>query len=205
MQHWVLIIGISYLVGSLPIAYLVARAHGINIFDVGSGNMGATNVWRALGIGWALLVWVLDISKGVVAILIARQIDPSPGATVLAAIMSIVGHNWSLFVIPITRRLRGGKGAAITLGTLLVIAPQVVAVITLIGGLVLIVTRYMSLTVLVMYGIAMAWIIALVAGGQMPNEYALYSFSAAALLIYRFRENITRLLSGTERRVGERV
>lgn len=99
----------------------------------------------------------------------------------------------------------GGKGAAIALGTLLIIAPGIVLAITLVGSVILFLTRYVSLAVLVMFGIATLWMIVLVDQNAMPIEYRSYSLLVAALILYRFRENIERLLRGTERRLGERA
>jgi len=210
LEQWqsvIVVVVISYLLGAIPMAYLIARLKQVNIFEVGSGNMGATNVSRALGYGWGILVWALDMAKGIVAILIARQVmsDSVAAATALAALMGIVGHNWSIFAARITGKLRGGKGAAIALGTLLIIAPGIVLAITLVGSVILFLTRYVSLAVLVMFGIATLWMIVLVDQNAMPIEYRSYSLLVAALILYRFRENIERLLRGTERRLGERA
>ena len=119
-NDWILVLVLSYLLGALPTAFLVARLRGVNIFKVGSGNMGATNVARALGLGWGILTWFLDMSKGVVAILIARQImtNTLAIATVIAGIACIIGHNWSIFVALLTGKLRGGKGASVAFASL---------------------------------------------------------------------------------------
>lgn len=201
------IVAISYVLGAIPTAYIIARLKSVNIFEVGSGNMGATNVSRALGLGWGILVWILDMAKGIVAIFIAREMlrDAQATATVLAALVSIIGHNWSLFAALLTGKLRGGKGASIWLGTLIMIAPHIVLGVSLIGSLILLATRYVSLTVLVMFGIATLWMIALVSQDMMPHEYTYYSVVVTVLIVYRFRENIERLIQGTERRLGERV
>jgi glycerol-3-phosphate acyltransferase PlsY len=210
IDHWLRIgtvILIGYLLGAIPVAYLIARMKHINIFEVGSGNMGATNTSRALGFGWGILVWVLDMLKGVAAIYIGREIMPDSMAlsTALGAIACIVGHNWSVFVAILTGKLRGGKGASVAFATLLVIAPGIVLGISLIGTFILFVTRYVSLAVLVMFGVATLWMIVLVNQEMMPLEYSYYSLLVAALIVYRFRDNIERLLHGTERRLGERA
>ncbi len=203
----VVIVTISYVLGAIPTAYVIARIKSVNIFEVGSGNMGATNVSRALGLGWGVLVWILDMAKGIIAIGIARQIAPddSATATVLAALVSIIGHNWSVFAALLTGKLRGGKGASIWLGTLIVMAPHIVLGVSVVGSLILLITRYVSLTVLVMFGIATLWMLVLVGQQMMPLEYNYYSILVTVLILYRFRENIERLIQGTERRLGERV
>jgi glycerol-3-phosphate acyltransferase PlsY len=210
IDHWFsvgVVVIVGYFLGAIPTAYVIARMKHINIFEVGSGNMGATNTSRALGFGWGILVWALDMAKGVAAIYVARQIlhDSVALATAISAVASIIGHNWSIFVALLTGRLRGGKGAAVAFAALLVIAPGIVVGISLIGTFILFVTRYVSLAVLVMFAIATLWMIVLVNQEAMPLEYSYYSLLVAALIAYRFRENIDRLLRGTERRLGERA
>ncbi len=202
-----IVFGAAYLIGSTPIAYLVAGLRGVDIFEVGSGNMGATNVVRVMGIGWGITVWLLDSAKAIIAIVVATQwIMPENVnvATVVAAVGVIVGHNWSILVAAITGRLRGGKGAATAFGTLLMIVPpQVIAGILLAGGIVLALTRYVSLTVLVMFPLATVWMFVLAANGQTPELFAAYCLAMAVLIFIRFRPNIERLMAGTERRLGE--
>ena len=205
--EWLSVIGISYLLGAIPTAYLIGLLRGRNIFEIGSGNMGATNAVRGLGLGWGILVWLLDTLKGVAAILIARQLMPDAlaAASAVAAVMAIIGHNWSVIVAVLTGKLRGGKGASIAFASLILIAPNIVGVVGLIGLSILIITRYVSLSVLVMVAVATLWMIVLVNQRLMAEEYIYYALCTAALILYRFRENIQRLLTGTERRLGERV
>lgn len=201
-----LIVVISYLLGSFPTAYVVAKLRNINIFEFGSGNMGATNVIRAMGLAWGLFVWFFDSSKAIIAILIAVQILPENRAlaTVIAALCAITGHNWSLFAALITGTIRGGKGAATAFGTLLMIVPlHVIAAMLVVGGFIIALTRYVSLAVLLMFALATIWMIVLVTQAEIPWEYAIYSLLLALLILVRFRGNIQRLLAGTERRLGE--
>lgn len=202
----VLVVLISYLLGAIPTAYLIAYARGINIFEVGSGNMGATNVSRAMGFHWGVLVWLLDMGKGILAIYIAREIMANDtGAAALAAVFAIVGHNWSIFAARLTGKLRGGKGASIAFGTLLIISPGIVLGISIVGGAILLLTRYVSLSVLAMFTVSTLWMIILIKQNMMAPEYSFYVTCVAALILYRFRDNIIRLIQGTERRLGERV
>ena len=219
--HLVLTIAISYLLGSMPTAYIVARLKNVNIFEVGSGNMGGTNVIRALGPGWGVLTAVIDGSKGMIAILIAWAVLVQPGvsskasATTIAALVTIVGHNWSLFATLLTATfrngklratLRGGKGAATTFGTLLMIAPaQIILAMLIIGGLIVALTRYVSLGVLTAFGVALIWLLVLTGQQALQPEFTIYSIIAGLLMLHRFRGNIQRLLTGTERRLGERA
>lgn len=204
----ILIVVLSYLIGSIPTAYIVARLKGKNIFEVGSGNMGGTNVMRALGTGWGMLVVAVDSSKGGVAILLARLLMPQnePLATVIAGLVAIIGHNWSLFAWIITGILRGGKGAATAFGTLVLIAPlQVIAGFLGVVGVILLLTRYMSLAVLIAFSVATVWVMMLIYQQLLPPEYGVYIGVLVALIFLRFRGNIQRLLDGNERRFGERA
>lgn len=202
----VLVIAIGYLFGSIPTAYIVAKTKGINIFEVGSKNMGATNVGRSLGFWWGILVWVCDSAKGIVAIAIATLIMPDhwATATAIAATAAVIGHNWSLFATILTGTLQGGKGAAIWFGTMFAIAPlSLLVAISVLGVAIIAITRYVSLAVLSMCALATVWLLVLITQHSMPAEYIYYITVVAVMIVYRFRENIQRLLSGTERRLGE--
>lgn len=201
---------LSYVIGAIPVAFIIARLNSVNIFEVGSGNMGTTNVIRAVGPRMGVLVLALDMVKGVGAIWLARVIlsEHPDVATVIAAIFSIVGHNWSIFARMVTGRLRGGKGAATALGTFLLIAPwYLTLVIVVVGVSFLWKTRYMSLAVLMMLAIAAPSLVvmSLVPAWPLNPVHLIYTFTLTSLILYRFRENIQRLMAGNERRVGERA
>jgi glycerol-3-phosphate acyltransferase PlsY len=204
-----LVIFLGYFFGSIPTAYLIGRVRNINIFEVGSGNMGATNISRSMGLGWGILTWFLDSAKGILAILVAVQIMPEfpYHATTLSAIAAVIGHNWSAIVAIITGTLRGGKGAATAFGTLLWISPPLALIGVGVAIAIVIATRFVSLGVLVMFALASSWLMVLILeqNPAYPSIYALYSVAIAALIFIRFRENIERLLSGTERKLGDRT
>lgn len=202
----VMVIAVGYLFGSIPTAYIVAKTKGINIFEVGSKNMGATNVGRSLGFWWGILVWICDSVKGIVAIAIGTLIMPDnwAAATAIAATAAVIGHNWSLFATLLTGTLQGGKGAAIWFGTMFAIAPlQLLVAISVLGVAIIAITRYVSLAVLSMCALATVWIFVLITQKTMPMEYIFYITVVAIMIVYRFRENIQRLLTGTERRLGD--
>lgn len=200
-----------YIIGSFPTAYIIGQANGINIFHIGSGNMGATNTMRALGFGWGALVWAIDVCKGIVAILIARELMPwEPlSAGTIGAIAVVIGHNWSILAKAITGTLRGGKGAATAGGTWLVLIlpmlPQVFVATIALWGLIAVSTRYMSLAVLVAFGVGTAWVLALVSSRLLDPTYSFYAVSISAMVYYRHRENIVALLAGRERRFMGKV
>ena len=110
----VLIIISSYLIGSIPTAYLLGKLHGVNVFDVGSGNMGGTNVARSMGLGWGILTAILDAGKGMLAVALAQFIVPEPFsmrvlASAIAAGAAISGHNWSIFCRAAVSTLQPGR------------------------------------------------------------------------------------------------
>ncbi|MCU0495925.1 MAG: glycerol-3-phosphate acyltransferase [Anaerolineae bacterium] len=201
-----LVVVISYLLGSIPTAYLIAKTQEIDIFAIGSGNMGATNVARSLGWRWGAIVWFFDSIKGIAAVLISQRIMEHniPAATTISALVAIIGHNWSLFATLLTGQIRGGKGAATAFGTLLFVAPfQTIVIVFAISTAIVAVTRYMSLGVLVMFSLSLSSVMVLTLQRQMPSEFVYYSVFSGALIVLRFRENIQRLLTGTERRLGD--
>lgn len=207
------VIVISYLLGSFPTAYVVAKAHKINIFDIGSGNMGATNIVRVLGWKWGLAVFLWDMLKGALAIGISQQLMPESkwAATTISAIAVIVGHNWSLLASIMTGTIkegvvRGGKGASTALGTVIMFAPfYVVVAMAVMMGLIIARTRYMSLGVLMAWALCLSWLTILVAQEILPIEILHYNIIIGALLTYRFKENIQRLIEGNERKIGDRA
>ncbi|MCZ7540689.1 MAG: glycerol-3-phosphate acyltransferase [Anaerolineae bacterium] len=203
----VLVIAIGYVIGSFPTAYLVARTRGVDIFAVGSGNMGATNVSRAIGMRYGLLVWAIDGAKGILAILLARLIVPDyqTTASVLAAVSAVAGHNWSLLATLLTGSIRGGKGAATAMGTFVLLAPTLlVALVLAVAMAIVLLTRYVSLGVLTAVAVAGIAFLALVIAGWMDPVYTVYLL-AGWMVFVRHRGNIVRLLAGTERRLGERA
>ncbi|GAB1420739.1 glycerol-3-phosphate 1-O-acyltransferase PlsY [Anaerolineales bacterium] len=211
----ILIVVISYLIGSFPTAYFVAKSRRINIFAVGSGNMGGTNVARSLGFWWGILTALIDILKGVIAVLIAQWIMPDKQwtAITISSISVIIGHNWSLFASLLYAAVnhspfsfRGGKGAATAFGTLLVIAPPLIPIIMVtIGGVIVLITRYVSLGVLVAFGLAVIGLLYMVGNNFLPPEVLVYTLVLSFLILHRFRDNIKRLVLGQERKLGERI
>lgn len=205
------VIALSYMIGSFPTAYLIGRLNGINIFELGSGNMGTTNTLRTLGLFWGVLVLIIDVGKGIFAVWLARQIAPSEplstqaSASVIAAISVVIGHNWSFFASIITGSIRGGKGAATAGGTWLILMPTAVIFIPiLIWMLIIVTTRYMSLGVMVAAGAGAILVGGLVMVGDLEPVYLVYTI-LAAMIVYRMKDNVRRLAAGNERRIGDRV
>ena len=206
-----------YLIGSFPTAYFVGKARNVNIFEVGSGNMGGTNVARAVGKGWAVFTGLVDVSKGVFAVWLARDVilpEQIGVATSISATSVVVGHNWSLFATILTASIkegklrlivRGGKGAATAFGAMMMIQPFQSLVAAAIGIAIISRTRYVSLGVLMGFAVANLWLILLVGTEFQKPILLLYAVALSVMLLLRHRSNVQRLLTGTERRLGEQV
>jgi acyl phosphate:glycerol-3-phosphate acyltransferase len=210
------IIFISYIFGSIPTAYLLTLlVKRINIFETGSGNMGGTNVARTMGLHWGVVTSALDGVKGMAAVAVASLIAPDYWllASIIAAVAAVAGHNWSIFATWLyshynkTFAIRGGKGAAVAFGTLIVLTPPEAWIMLLAIGISLaIITRYASLSVLVSFASAFIYIVGWsIVNADIPLLYIPYVILLTILILWRFRENIERLATGTERKLGERV
>ncbi|TBH21726.1 glycerol-3-phosphate 1-O-acyltransferase PlsY [Thermus thermamylovorans] len=196
MASALLALVLAYLFGSVPSGVLVARAYGVDLRRVGSGNIGATNALRALGPGPALAVALFDAFKGGIAVLLARAAGVEGALLGGVALAAVLGHNHSLFL-----RFRGGKGVATSFGTLLFLDPALALWTFPIGVSVTLLTRYVSAGSLA--GGVAAVVLAL-ALGRPP--WLLLTVALMALLVFwTHRDNLRRLQAGTERRLGERA
>jgi glycerol-3-phosphate acyltransferase PlsY len=188
----------SYLVGSIPFGLIVGRrVRGIDIRDYGSGKTGFTNSLRTLGTGPSLLVFGGDLLKGVLPVLVARWLSPHASLQVVAALASVVGHDW-----PVYAGFKGGRGVATSFGATAAMMPPVAVFLLLFGGALVYVYRYVSLTSVVgtPTGAALIWI--LVAAGRVPPAYGVWGAVAAILILALHSENIRRLRRGTEPKLG---
>jgi acyl phosphate:glycerol-3-phosphate acyltransferase len=185
----------AYLLGSIPTGVLISRACGIDIRAVGSGNIGATNVARALGRPWAILVLVCDASKGFLPILVGKKLLPwlSPAAVALAGMAAIVGHMFTVFL-----RGRGGKGVATSLGVAIAIAPLAAALAFAVYLITYLTFRLSSLGSLL--GLWSFPLLAHFLGDGVAPAYMTVSIAAALLVTIRHHDNISRLLRGEEKR-----
>jgi glycerol-3-phosphate acyltransferase PlsY len=190
-----LAIALGYVVGSIPFAYLLSRRRGIDLRHVGSGNVGATNVLRTSGVPAAVIAMTLDALKGTIAVLMAQRLALGPATTVAAALASIVGH-----LYPVWLGFRGGKGVATAAGAFGVLAPAALAAA---GGVFVVavwVTRYISVG-----SLAGAVTLAVVTAVSEAPMVAIGAVVAALLIVRRHRDNLSRLMTGTERRIGQRL
>lgn len=191
----------AYLIGSISCGLIVGRlARDVDVRNYGSGATGMTNVLRTLGPRMAALVLIGDLTKGIVAAAIAISWADLRLIEAVAGILVVAGHNW-----PVFSKFHGGRGVTTALGVLVVISPIVaVAAVALFIPIVAI-TRYVSMGSLAAVILSMLLIPSLVLAGLAPWEYLIYSFCTGPLIIWKHRENIQRLLQGTERRIGQDV
>lgn len=187
---------IGYFLGTIPSGYLVAKLHGVNIQQVGSGNIGATNVLRALGVVPAIIVVILDPLKGALATLLPLALGLGPWAVALTGLAVVVGNNFNVLL-----GLRGGKGIATSIGVFLVLSPLVTLFSIVLGVFTILVSRYVSLGSLVGMVALPLFLIA----REVHLAYLLLGIALTTLALVRHRANIRRLLAGKESRLGERV
>jgi len=204
-------LALGYLLGSIPSGVIVSRLFGnVDPRTQGSGKTGATNVMRTLGTGPAVLVAVMDILKGVAAILLTRflvyplgadanaaQHNLQATAEALAGFGALLGHNFSIFL-----RFTGGRGVAVGAGAIFAVTPIAGLLSVIAMAIPIAITRYVSLGSIL--GAAVAGISALILAltGHDYLPHAIFAMVGGGFVIFSHRDNIERLLSGTERRIG---
>lgn len=188
---------VAYAIGSVPFAWLLARWWGArDLHRVGSGNIGAANVFRASGATAGILVAILDIGKGAASVVVAERMAASSGVVAAAGCAAVIGH-----IYPVWLRFRGGKGVATSCGVFSVLAPMPMLAAAAVFVVGVWVTRYVSLGS-VIASVALP-VLAIALGSAAP--VVLSAGVAAFLVIFRHRSNLGRLRSGTERRLGVRA
>lgn len=215
MTHPIILIVAAYFLGAIPFGYLIARAHGVDLRAVGSGNIGATNVARALGKKWAYACFVLDVLKGLMPMLLAvwlGLVSPQPGTQelvlwLLVGCAAVCGH-----IFPIYLRFKGGKGVATSLGVVLGLWPYFTlsgfAAFTVWVVCVLI-WRYVSLASIMA---ALSFPVVFIAFTVSCEDWRLselwpllvVAVLMGLLVVARHAENIKRLLEGSEHRIGRK-
>ncbi|MGQ9629824.1 MAG: glycerol-3-phosphate 1-O-acyltransferase PlsY [bacterium] len=202
---------LSYILGSIPFAYIVCRlVKGVDVRDYGSGNVGATNVSRVAGFKWFVVVLLLDGLKGATAagliggsygrLFSETLVNPSL-ISALAGVAAVVAHTFTFFL-----KFKGGKGVATGLGAFAALAPIPMAATLVLGVGAIAITRYVSLgSVLGSLGfIIFSWGLEFF-GIHTPLPVKILGTLAAVFVIYKHQGNIKRLISGTERKFGEKV
>jgi glycerol-3-phosphate acyltransferase PlsY len=192
-----LVLVAAYLLGSIPFGYLLVKwVKGVDVRTQGSGNIGMTNVWRVAGAKWGIMTLVLDIAKGALAVAIARYSDPNTGLIlVLSGLMALIGNVFSIFL-----NFKGGKGIGISVGVffsllwLPSLAGLVVFLIALAIGRMISIGSLLGVT-------TMAALTLYTHGFDYYSGLALF---AAAMIWWTHRQNIKRILNGTENKIGKK-
>lgn len=190
-----LLIAIAYLCGSIPVGLIIGRlAKGIDIREYGSGNIGASNVWRILGRKWGALVFAADVCKGFAPVFVVRELLHQPNwMPILIGLGAIVGHNASVFL-----RFKGGKGVATSLGVAIGMSPAAGLIGLTVWLFLVWATRYISVSSITAVPICCVFIW-FFNGSTIP--YALFGVVASVFAAYKHKSNVARLKAGTENRV----
>lgn len=191
--HFLLGFVLGHVCGSVPSGlWLVQAFHGIDIRNYGSKNIGTTNVFRTVGPKTAVLVLIADAFKGILAVCIMSYFFHNPLLDVVTALGALLGHNYSLFL-----GFKGGKGVATALGLFIFMMPKVAVASFGIWLVCVLLTRYVSLGSIMaaIFTPPLAWYLG------YPSAYVIFSVVAAFFVVLRHKENIHRLLTGTESKI----
>lgn len=202
---YILIALLAYLLGSIPTGFLVGKSRGIDIRQVGSGNIGATNAFRALGTPAGVFVLLMDALKGWLAVAVLAElvlVRCLPGASplerewarIVAGVTAILGHNFTCWL-----HFRGGKGIATSAGVLTALVPAALAIILGVWVIVFGLTRFVSLG-----SICASFVLPFATWFTTAHDLTLTAITGAlaGLAIYKHKSNMRRLLAGTENRIG---
>ncbi|MCH8206932.1 MAG: glycerol-3-phosphate 1-O-acyltransferase PlsY [Chloroflexi bacterium] len=201
MTDYLILVSAGYLLGSIPFGviagWLVRR---VDVRDFGSGSTGMTNVLRTVGRPAAVVVLLLDMAKAVSAVVLARAVSDEHGVEVAAALAALVGHNWPVFI-----GFRGGKGTASGWAGLLILSPLAGLVATVGGASTIVLSRYVSLGSVLGATAGAVSLTVIAVTGHVPLVYIWFGAIGSPLILARHWENMRRLLSGQERKLGQPV
>ena len=190
-----IVILISYLIGSFSSAFFIGKIFmKIDIREFGSGNAGATNAIRVMGKKLGFSTFILDVFKGILAVLISRAILGDNGGYI-GGIFAVLGHNWPLFI-----GFKGGKGVATSLGVILIFHPLTAIVCVLLGMTTTLITRFVSLGSIVF--LVLTPIVNAIITEEFNKQFFITTLLLALLAIYRHKANFKRIASGTENKIG---
>jgi len=192
MVNLIIILVGAYFLGSIPFGLLIAKLKGIDIRQHGSGNIGATNVYRTLGPTLGVLVFCLDLGKGTLITYVAAQITTNHWLIILTGALAIIGHTFPIFL-----KFKGGKGAATALGVLLAIAPDICLGAALAAFIIIYITRYVSvgsISTAILTSLAFYLL-------HRPLPYTITITIITILIIVKHLPNIKRLLNKTENKI----
>ncbi|MBF0319422.1 MAG: glycerol-3-phosphate 1-O-acyltransferase PlsY [Nitrospirae bacterium] len=185
----------AFVLGSIPFGVIIAKTKGVDLRKTGSGNIGATNVLRSVGKWAAVFTLAGDMLKGALPVIIARQLSLTESAVGLIGISAILGHDFSIF-----SRFKGGKGVATSLGVLLVYSPVVGVLSVAIWLVALAVWRYSSLSAIIAFFFVPVNIYIF----DYSTSKLMFGVTMLLLIVYKHKDNIERLLKGTESSVRKK-
>ncbi len=189
---------LAYLLGSISWGYMLLQwKMGVDVREYGSGRTGMSNVLRTGGVKSAAVVLTLDIAKGVVAVVFAREVIGTHSAEVAAGLIVLVGHNWPVFL-----QFKGGRGILTALGGLALMVPVAAVIATATFLTVTYLSRYISLGSVVGVVIGALTILALALADVNSDTYMIYGLIACVMIVWQHRDNIRRIRDGNERRLG---
>lgn len=197
----IIVLILSFILGSLPFGYyLVKIFYKKNLLQTGSGKIGMTNVIRTTNISLGILVLICDLGKGILAVLLAQALVGTSFATVLAAIIVNIGHNWSVFL-----KFQGGRGVLTAAGSMLMMVPLATIIGGVIGLTVMAITKYGSLGSFAAITSAFIVVIMSTTLGNYDPIYLGYAIFKFCFLVYRHKDNIGRLAKGKEKQLDSRT
>jgi glycerol-3-phosphate acyltransferase PlsY len=190
---------VGYVLGAIPTGLLVSRVMGgVDLRDYGSGKTGFTNSLRVLGLKRSIPVFAGDFTKGLAAALTPLLYTDDPWARAAGGLAAVAGHVWPIFA-----GFRGGRGVLTGAGVLTALSPTAVVLVLPVAALLVYITRYVSLMSITVAALAAVVFVIFAAMDLHPWAFAVAAAAGGALIIALHRDNIARLLSGTERRIGE--
>ena len=192
-MSWAILLIVSYLIGSIPVGLILGNLiWKKDLRRFGSHNIGATNAWRVIGKKAGLLIFIFDLLKGQIGVLLGACLLGTPGAMVLGGLFAMLGHIFPLFL-----GFKGGKGVATGLGVLAALMPKITAIVLIVWLVLVLLTRYVSVGSIV----AALLTPILAACFKEPAIFFSFALAAAVVIIWRHRENIKRLKAGRENKV----
>ncbi len=207
MAPRIIFVAIAYLLGSIPFGYLFVKylfTSGEDVRDIGSGGIGATNVSRRAGVRGGLLTYVFDVAKGVAAVMLMRLVANDDYFWIgAAAVAAILGH-----IFPIFLGFRGGKGVATGVGVYLALAPYSVLTTLVLWAAIVYITRYVSLGSIIATAAVPLWTLlyyGLLQSSPHLKALVIVAIAGCAMIVATHHENISRLMRGTENKIGARV
>lgn len=195
---WIVSLIAAYLIGGIPFGYLIGRMRGIDIRTVGSGNIGATNVFRTVGKKWGLLAFALDVLKGLVPVLIVKHVTSIDHLPLAVGVMCVMGHMLTPYM-----KFKGGKGVATGFGMLLGLVPALVGVAFALFVVVFALSHYISLgsCVAALFMAITIWFPILGSNGASDLPEAIVVTLISLFVIVKHRSNIKRLIQGNENKI----